>query len=106
MTNTILSEHSGDLELVPNRAKLPHRSTRFFFFLAVDKNFEHIRGIVLVERTSLVAQMVKASAYNAGDLGSIPVLGRFPWRRKWQPTPVLLPRKSHGQRSLVGYSPC
>ena len=27
------------------------------------------------------------------------------WRRKWQPTPVLLPEKSHGQRSLVGYSP-
>ena len=27
------------------------------------------------------------------------------WRRKWQPTPVLLPRESHGQRSLVGYSP-
>ena len=31
--------------------------------------------------------------------------GRFPWRRKWQPTPVLLPGKSHGQRSLAGYSP-
>ena len=27
------------------------------------------------------------------------------WRRKWQPTPVLLPRESHGQRSLAGYSP-
>ena len=27
------------------------------------------------------------------------------WRRKWQPTPVLLPGGSHGQRSLVGYSP-
>ena len=27
------------------------------------------------------------------------------WRRKWQSTPVLLPGKSHGQRSLVGYSP-
>ena len=27
------------------------------------------------------------------------------WRRQWQPTPVLLPRKSHGQRSPVGYSP-
>ena len=26
-----------------------------------------------------------------------------PWRRKWQPTPVFLPEKSHGQRSLVGY---
>ena len=30
---------------------------------------------------------------------------KIPWRRKWQPTPVLLPGKSHGQRSLVGYSP-
>ena len=28
----------------------------------------------------------------------------LPWRRKWQPTPVFLPGKSHGQRSLVGYS--
>ena len=27
------------------------------------------------------------------------------WRRQWQPTPVILPRKSHGQRSLVGCSP-
>ena len=26
------------------------------------------------------------------------------WRRKWQPTPVLLPENSHGQRSLMGYS--
>ena len=33
-------------------------------------------------------------------------LGREdPWRRKWRPTPVLLPGKYHGQRSLVGYSP-
>jgi len=28
----------------------------------------------------------------------------MPWRRAWQPTPVFLPRESHGQRSLVGYS--
>ena len=32
-------------------------------------------------------------------------LFQIPWRRKWQPTPVLLPEKSHGQRSLVDYSP-
>ena len=32
--------------------------------------------------------------------------GFDPWRRKWQPTPVLLLGKSHGWRSLVGYSPC
>ena len=29
---------------------------------------------------------------------------KIPWRRKWQPTPVLLPGKSHGRRSLVGYN--
>ena len=48
---------------------------------------------------------VKASACNVGDLGSIPGLGRFPWRRKWQPTPVFLPGESHGWRTMVGYSP-
>ena len=32
-------------------------------------------------------------------------VGKIPWRRAWQPTPVLLPGESHGQRSLVGYSP-
>ena len=31
--------------------------------------------------------------------------GKIPWRRAWQPTPVFLPEESHGQRSLVGYSP-
>ena len=47
----------------------------------------------------------KESACSAGDLGSIPGSGRFPWRRKWQSTPVLFPGKSHAQKSLVGYSP-
>ena len=32
-------------------------------------------------------------------------VGKIPWRRKWQPTPVFLPGESHGWRSLVGYSP-
>ena len=31
-------------------------------------------------------------------------VGKIPWRRKWQPTPVFLPGKSPGERSLVGYS--
>ena len=34
-----------------------------------------------------------------------PWVGKFPWRRKWQPTPVFLPEKSHGQRSLVDHIP-
>ena len=32
-------------------------------------------------------------------------VGKMPWRRKWQPTPIFLPGKSHGQKSLAGYSP-
>ena len=54
---------------------------------------------------SLIAQLVKTCACNAGDQGSIPGLGRFPWSRRWQPTPVFLPGESHGQKSLAGYSP-
>ena len=46
----------------------------------------------------------KVSAYNAGDPGLIPGLGRSPGEGKLQPTPVLLPGESHGGRSLVGYS--
>ena len=34
-----------------------------------------------------------------------PWVGKIPWRREWQPTPVFLPGKSHGQKSLAGYSP-
>ena len=43
----------------------------------------------------------KVSACNTGD----PWVGKISWRRKWQPTPVFLPRESQGRRSLVGYSP-
>ena len=37
--------------------------------------------------------------------GFDPWVGKIPWSKKWQPTPVFLPGISHGQRSLVGYSP-
>ena len=40
-----------------------------------------------------------------GRPGFEPWVRKIPWRREWQPTPVLLPGKSHGWRSLVGYSP-
>ena len=45
---------------------------------------------------SFVAQSVKKSACNLGDMGQIPELGRFPQRRAWQPTPIFLPGKSPG----------
>ena len=37
--------------------------------------------------------------------GFYPEVGKIPWSKNWQPTPVFLPRESHGQRSLVDCSP-
>ena len=59
--------------------------------------------MVYVEQASLVAQTVESTC-NVGDPGLIPESGKIPCRRKWPPTPVFLPRKSHGQSRLVGHS--
>ena len=62
-------------------------------------------SLVVVQGLLLWASPVasgKESTCNAGDSGDV---GSVPgWRRKWQPTPVFLPRQSHGQRNLVDYS--
>ena len=52
-----------------------------------------------------MAQTVQYFCLQCGRPGFDPWVRKIPWRRKWQPTPVFLPRKSHGQRSLAGYSP-
>ena len=45
------------------------------------------------------------SAGDAREAALIPGVGKTPWRKKWQPTPVFLPGESHGQSNLAGYSP-
>ena len=55
-----------------------------------------------------VAPVVKNPSPNARDvkrLGFDPWVGKTFWSRAWQPIPAFLPGKSHGQRSLAGYSP-
>ena len=52
-----------------------------------------------------VVNNLPANAGHPGGIVLIHGLERFPWRRKWQLIPVFLPGKSHGQRSLAGYSP-
>ena len=55
-------------------------------------------------RAPLVAQMVKSlPAMQKTQFN--PWVRKILWRRAWQPTPVFLPGKSHGQRSLMGFSP-
>ena len=63
------------------------------------------RIILLIVHVALV---VKNPSDNAGDImrcGFDPWVGKIPWRRTSQPTPVFLPGESHGQRCLAGYSP-
>ena len=51
----------------------------------------------------LVAQMVK-NLPAMQETSFSPWVGRIPWRRAWQSTPVFLPKEFHGQRTLAGYS--
>ena len=53
---------------------------------------------------SLMAQLMKYLPPR-GRYRINPWVRRILWKRKWQPTPVFLPRKSHGQKSLAGKSP-
>ena len=50
-----------------------------------------------------LAQQIKKSICQFRRHRFSPWVQKIPWRRKWQPTPVFLPEKSHGQRSLAGY---
>ena len=63
-------------------------------------------GFIQMTRGFPGGAVLKNAPDNAGDAGkegSIPV-GKIPWRRKWQHTPVFLPGKFHGQRRLAGHS--
>ena len=55
-------------------------------------------GSSVVKNLPLMQEMQKTQVWSLGS-------ERFPGRRKWHPTPEFLPGKSHGQRSLAGYSP-
>ena len=52
-----------------------------------------------------MAPVAKETTFQCKRLGFDPWTGKMPWKRKWQPTLVFLPGKSHGKRTLAGYSP-
>ena len=68
----------------------------------VVNNLCHHRNYILCDCPQVLGWSV---CLKCGRHSFNPWVGKIPWRRKWQPTPVLLPGKSHGLRSLVGYSP-
>ena len=59
---------------------------------------EDYGALVVREKTHLPVQETLRCGFG-------PWVGKIPWSRAWQPIPVFLPGKSHGQRSLAGYSP-
>ena len=64
-----------------------------------------IAGVPSWATLLLTQELYSCSQVSLGRPGFDPWVRKSPWRRKWQSTPVLLPGKSHGQRSLVGCSP-
>ena len=90
---------------------VPGAESRFQSFYLVIKHTKYrmIHAIRrYLERASQVALVVKNLPANTGDHERHrfdPWVGKIPWSRKWQPIPIFLPGESHGQRSLLGYSP-
>ena len=68
------------------------------FYLVLFKSPRSLLGGAVVKN-------LPANARNGQRSGLSPGIGKILQRRKWQSSPVLLPGKSHGQRSLVGHSP-
>ena len=79
----------------------------------VQASQEDTARTLIPELTALKACIIKLPRWLRGKESACqcrrrrfdPWVGKIPWRRKWQPTPVFLPGKSHGWRRLVGYSP-
>ena len=70
-----------------------------------NKNSQLGQGHALVMGFSGGQLSGKESTCQCGRRGFKTWVRKIPWKGKWQPTPVFLGGKSHGQRSLVGYSP-
>ena len=66
--------------------------------LLIKENLPHKRASLIAQSVKNLPAMQETPRFNSW-------VGKIPWRRKWQSTPVFLPRETQGQRSLVGYSP-
>ena len=76
---------------------------RTWFSNVEDKRLSFYNSKIIYSWASLVAQTVKNLPAKQ-ETQVLSLVGKIPWRREWPSIPVFLPRESHGQRSLVGYS--
>ena len=88
------------------------KSNLFFFFRSKIIFYTSLKTFLynlssfmyLMEIPGGVSGKESASQYRTQKCVFYPWVGKLPCSRKWHPTPVFLPGKHHGQRSLVGYS--
>ena len=85
----------------------PKYSKKFGSLLLTFETYTHFElSFVYGQSTGLPRWLSgEESACQCRRLRFDPEVGKIPWTRKWQPTPVFLPGKSHGQGSLADYSP-
>ena len=101
-------EFSSFLNICPGVGLLDHRVALFLVFKGTSILFSIAATPIYIPtnlRLGFPGGTRKKPPANTGDM-RVRSLGRkIPWRRAWQPSPLSLPGESHGQRSLVGYSP-
>ena len=73
----------------------------YFFFLTQPPSWTNGESFLVAQQKRICLQCRSSRRRQGFD----PWVGKIPWRRKWQPTPVFLPGESHGWRNLAGYSP-
>ena len=88
-----------------NHCQIQHREV---LLCVLSLTCRSLRASLVSKRVKRLPAMweiwVQSLGQEWGRPGFSPWVRKIPCRRKWQPTPVILPGKSHGRRSLVGYS--
>ena len=100
--------NAGDLGSIPGLCRSPGEGKGYpLQYSSLENSMDCIVRGVAKSRTSK-SDWIKVPPlwpHLITSLCSHTRIRKIPWRRKWQPTPAFPPGKSHGQRSLAGYSP-
>ena len=89
-----------------DRTQVAHIAGRFFTSWSIgEAENTGVGSLSLLQHTFPGGLSGKESTCQCRRYEFSPWVRKIPWRRKWQSTPVILPGKSHGQRSLAGYIP-
>ena len=92
--------HTGAVQVQEDGWGLTKTSFKASATIWMKRWWEYATGKVYPGGTSGKESTCQRRKHKRG--GFNPWVGKIPWRRKWQPTPVFLPEESHGQRSLAG----